>query len=238
MNTRNVLLPALTALLSTVLLTAPATAQDGKAVSGQTKGAVASKADVGVPLMFPVEGLTRDNVDVVERNLMAMTETVHVCPKCDHMSPKAGKCTPCDVDLKAKKMPIFSEAKPSLEKENISLIPFSARTLRFSVLRSTLLKDAIELDDAKFPITGQARIVLRGSDLNGVESIEKALVDSKLFASVKASFAVDSSETHVVVRPKATPATYRALATVLEGLGSKVTFTDLVWGPPPIPAKI
>lgn len=238
MNTRNVLLPALTTLLSTVLLTAQATAQDGKAVTGHVKDAVASQTSLGVPLMFPVEGLTADNVDVVKRSLMAMTETVHVCPKCDHMSPKTGKCTSCDVDMEAKKMPIFSEAKPSLQNENITLIPFSARSLRFSVLRSTLLKDAVEFDDAEFPITGQARIVLLGSDLDSVGSIEKALVDSKLFASVKANFAVDSSETHVVVRPKATPATYRALATVIEGLGGKVTFTDLVWGPLPIPAKI
>ena len=123
MNTRNVLLPALASLLAGFLITAPAAAQEAQDLPGQVKDAAMSKTTLGVPLTFSVEGLTKENIEKVTRSLTSLTENVYVCSGCKHMQATAGTCIPCDVELKAKKEPILSEALPSFKKASIQLTP-------------------------------------------------------------------------------------------------------------------
>jgi hypothetical protein len=118
MDTRNALLPTLATLLAGFLVTAPAVAQETQDVHGQVKESAASKASLGVPLLFSVEGLTKDNVEKVTRSLTSLTQNVYVCSGCKHVGGTAGKCIPCDVELEAKKEPILFEAVPSFKKES------------------------------------------------------------------------------------------------------------------------
>jgi len=237
MDTRNALLPALATLLAGFLITAPAAAQEAQDLHGQVKDAAMSKAPLGVPLMFSVEGLTKNNIEKVTRSLTSLTESVYVCSSCKHVEATAGKCIPCDVELKAKKEPILFEAAPSVKKASIELTPFAARTLSFSVLKDALTKNSIKIDDAKFPLVGASRLVLRGGTSENVETIEKALNASGFFDSAKASYDAASTEIHVVVHAIATPPMHDKVAAVIAALETKATLVDVVWGPQPIPTN-
>jgi hypothetical protein len=237
MHTRSVLLPALATLLAGFLITAPATAQEAQDLHGQAKDAAVSKASLGVPLMFSVEGLTKDNLEKVTRSLTSLTEKVFVCPSCKHVEATAGKCTPCDVDLESRKEPIVSAALPSFKDASIRLTPFAARNLTYSAIEGALAKNSVEIDDAKFPLAGASRLVLRGGALADVGAIEKALDASGLFDSAKASYDAESTEIHVVVLASATPPMRDKVAAAIEALDTKATLVDVVWGPMRVPAK-
>ena len=237
MNTRNVLLPALATLLAGFLITAPAAAQEAQDLPGQVKDAAMSKATLGVPLTFSVEGLTKDNIEKVTRSLTSLTEKVYVCSGCKHVAATAGRCIPCDVELEAKKEPILSEALPSFKEASIRLTPFAARTLSYSALEVALAKNSIDIDDAKFPLAGESRLVLRGGVLADVKAIEKALNASGFFDRAKASYDAESTEIHVVVHALPTPPMHDKVAAAIEALDSKATLADVIWGPQPIPAK-
>ncbi len=239
MDTRNALLPALATLLAGFLITAPTAAQQAQDLVGQVKEAAATKAPLGTPLMFSVMGLTKDNVEKVTRSLTSLTENVYVCSGCKHVAAAAGKCIPCDAELEAKRVPILFKAVPSFEESTIQLTPFAARTLSYSHLKDALTKNSIEVDDAKFPLAGQSRLVLSGGSLEKVKTIQKALNGSGFFDRAVASYDAVSTQTHVVVHAIATPPMYGRVATFIAALDTNATLVDVTWGPQPVvpPAK-
>lgn len=238
MNTRNALLPAFATLLAGFLITAPVAAQKTQDSRGQAKDAAVSKATLGTPLLFSVAGLTKDNLEQVTQSLTSLTEKVYVCSGCKHVEATAGKCTPCDMELTAKKEPILSEAAPSLKNASIQLTPFAARTLSYSEVEGALEKNSIEIDGGKFPLTGESRLVLRGGVLADVKAIDKALTAAGFFDSAKATYDASSTEIHVVVRALPTPPMHDEVAAAIESLDTKATLVDVIWGPQPEPTKI
>lgn len=236
MNIKNALPILLPALLGGSLIMARAEAQKAQEPHAQVKAE--GKLQPGAPLDFRVTGLTKDNLEQVRLGLTGMTTQVYACEGCKHEECAAGKCQPCNLDLKAKKEAVLVEAKPSLETASIRLTPAAMRTLRYSDLASTLMKNSIEIEAAKFPIAGKSRLVLRGGTVETSEAIEKALVDSKFFELVQARFDAASGETHVVVHAKKTAPMYAEVTALLDKVGTGVKLTDVIWGPLPTPAKI
>jgi hypothetical protein len=220
------------------MITAPAAAQEAQDLHGQAKDAAMSKAPLGVPLTFGVEGLAKDNIEKVARSLTSLTQTVYVCPGCKHVEATAGRCVQCDVALEPRKEPVLSQALPSFMEATIRLTPFAARTLSYSAIVGALAKNSIQIDDAKFPLAGESRLVLRGGAAADARAIEKALDASGFFASAKASYDATSTEIHVVVRASATPPMYDKVAAAIDALDSKATLVDVIWGPQPNPVKI
>lgn len=238
MDTRNTILPTLATLVAGFLMTAPAVAQEAQGTPGQVQEAAVIKASLGEPLVFSVEGLTKDNIAKITKSLMSLTQNVYVCSGCKHVGATAGKCMPCDVELEAKKEPILFAAVPSFEKASIQLTRFAARTLSYSDLRGALTKNSIEIDDAKFPLAGETRLVLRGGSSDNVKAVEKALNASGFFDTAKASYDAVSTEIHVVVHAAATPPMHDKVAAVIDALDTKATLVDVIWGPQPVSAKI
>jgi hypothetical protein len=237
MDTRTVFLPAIATLLAGLVITAPATAQEGQDLRGQVKDAAVNKAPLGAPLVFGVEGLTKDNLEKVTRSLTSLTDDVYICSGCKHVQATAGKCTACDVVLEAKKEPILFEATPSIKKASIQMTPFAARTLSFSALEGVLTKNSIEIVEAKFPLAGKMRLVLRGGSSENVKAVEEALTASGFFDRAKASYDAVSTEIHVAVHSMATPPMHDKVAAVIDALDTKATLVDVIWGPQPVPAK-
>ncbi len=234
---RNPVPPTLPILLAASLIAAPAVTQETADLQSQVKESAASKAALGVPLEFSVEGLTKDNVEKVTRSITSLTQKVYVCSGCKHVGATAGKCIPCDVTLEAKTKPILFEAAPSFEKASIELIPFAARTLSYSGLEAALKKHSIKIDAAKFPLAGKTRLVLHGGSSASVEAVEKALTASGFFDSATASYDAESTEIHVVVHAIATPPMHDKVAAVIEALDTKATLADVIWGPLPVVVK-
>ena len=231
-----IVLPALALLLATSL-TAQTETQKAKVPQGEVQHAAVPKVEPGLPLEFGVTGLTQDNLEQVRQSLTSLTSQVYVCTGCKHEQAKAGNCTACKLDLEAKREPMLLEALPSVETTSIRLIPVATRNLRYSDLEGALMKNSIKLDPAKFPLSGKSCLVLRGGTSEDAKTIEKALMDSKLFERVQASFDSASSEIRVVAHADATAPTYEEVASVIEKLGTKAKLADVVWGPPTTPIK-
>ena len=230
--------PALCAFLLTgALIAAQTEIKPAQEPHGEVKNAAASKLEPGVPLEFSVSGLTQANADKVKQGLTAMRAQVYVCEGCKHEQATAGKCSPCKLDLKAAKEPLFLEAVPSFETETIRVTPLAARTLRYSDLEGALRKESIQIDSAKFPLAGKARLVLTGGTLENAKAIEKALADAKLFERVKAEYDAATGEIHVLVHASATPPMRAKVISTLEGVGTKAKLSDVVWGPSMTPTK-
>lgn len=238
MHTKNALPALLAFLLPGFVITAQTEGPKTQESKGEVKNAAASKMEPGAPLKFSVTGLTKDNLEKVQQSLSSMTTQVYACDGCKHEEVMAGKCSSCNLDLKAKKETVLLEAMPSVETASIRLTPLAARTLRYSDLESALTKNSIKIDDAKFPLAGKSRLVLRGGTLEDAKTIEKALMDSKLFDLVKASFDAPSGEIRVVVHSNATPPMHDKVSSLIDALGTKAKLTDVIWGPLPTPAKV
>jgi len=233
-----IVLPALfTFLLTGALVAAQTEVKAAQELHGQAKNAAASKLEPGVPVEFSVSGLTKSNVDKVKQSLTAMQVQVYVCDGCKHEQVTAGKCSPCNLDMKSAKEPLFFEAVPSFETETIRLTPLAARTLRYSELEAALMKESIRIDSAKFPLPGKARLVLLGGTLENAKAIEKALVDAKLFEKVAADFDAATGEILVRVQASATPPMRAKVISTIDGLGTKAKLSDVIWGPPMTPTK-
>lgn len=230
MHTKH-MFPAL-ALLLTGSLTTVQAAQKAQAPHSQVKEATTSKPEVAVPLEFGVTGLTQDNREKVRESLTALRTQVYVCAGCKHEQAMAGTCAACKLEHEAKSEPMLLEAVPSVASANIRLVPMTARTLRYSDLEAALTKNAIRIDNAKFPLAGKPRLVLRGGSAENAEVIEKALVDAKLFESVEATFDVPSGEIRIAVRAGATPPMHDKVSALIDTLGTKAKLTDVVWGLP------
>jgi hypothetical protein len=237
MHTRTVLPALLAFLLTGALVAAQTEVKKAQDPHGQVNDAAASKIEPATTLKFSVSGLTKDNVDKVKQSLAAMETQVYVCDGCKHEQAAAGRCSPCNLDLKVTKAPLFFEAVPSLETETIRVTPMAARTLRYSDLEGALMKNSIQIDSARFPVAGKARLVLLGGTLENSKAIEKALVDAKLFDLVKTDYDAATGEIHVSVHASATPPMRAKVISTIDGLGTKAKLSDVIWGPPTTPAK-
>jgi hypothetical protein len=234
MHTR-IFSPALLAVLLTgSLITAQAEPKKAQDPHGQVKDASAVKVEAGTPLDLVVTGLTEANADKVETSLTSMQTQAFVCDGCKHQQATAGRCSPCNLDLKATKAPMFSEVVPSFVTETIRVTPMAAATLRYSDLEAALMKSAIEIDETKFRLAGQSRLVLRGGTAENVKAIEKALTDAKLFDKVKAQHDAATGEIHVMVQAGKTPPLHAQVVTTLEGVETKAKLADVIWGPLPV----
>ena len=237
MHTRTALSALLALLLTGALITAQTEVVKGQDPHGQVKDAAESKIERGTPLDFSVSGLTKDNVDKVKQSLTSMETQVYVCNGCKHEQAAAGKCSPCNLDMKATKEPLFFEAVASVETETIRVIPMAAGTLRYSDLEGALMKNSIQIEAAKFPLAGNARLVLLGGTLENAKVIERALTDAKYFDLVKAEYAAASGEIHVMFHANATPPMRAKVLSTIDGLGTKAKLSDVIWGPPTAPTK-
>lgn len=237
MRIRIALSSLLVLLLSGSLIPAqtPVTAPDS---NDQVKSAAASKTEPAMPLIFSVTGLTNENMGKVNQSLTSMVNQVYVCEGCKHEQAAAGKCNPCKLDVKGTMEPVFLEAAASVEDKTIRVTASAARTLRYSDLESALLKNSVQIDVAKFPLHGQARLVLLGGTLENSKLIEKSLLDAKLFDSAKADYDAASGELHVLVKAGATPPMRAKVIATIDGLKTKAKLSDVIWGPQSIPAKV
>jgi len=201
------------------------------------KEAVAVKAAPVTELRFSVTGLTKDNLSKVKESLTTLSFQTYVCDTCKYEQSTAGKCTKCNMDLKAEKKPLFAGAMPSPDDNSITLSMDQGHPTRLSDIESALKKNSINIDYAKFPIIGKAHLVIRGGTADNVAAVEKAITDSKLFEEVHAQWDATASEIHVAVKSGAMPPTRAKVTSAIEGSGLKVTFADVIWGALPMAKK-
>lgn len=167
-----------------------------------------------------------------------MMEQAYACDGCKAVQATAGRCSSCNLDLSKKSLPLFSAVIPSSENGTIRVTSAPGRTLRYSEMESALMKQSIKVDAAKFPIAGNACLVFSGGTMEDSMRIEKALLDANIFELAKASLDPVSNETRILVQSGKTPPMRASVVSAIATLGTKVTLTDVIWGPLAAPAKI
>ena len=182
-------------------------------------------------LKFAVTGLTQDNVSKVKDSLTALSFQTYVCPSCKYEKSTAGKCEPCKMDLVAEKKPLFAGATPLPAENAIALTLDQGRLVRLSEIENTLKSNSITIANDKFPIIGNARLIVRGVTEPDVQAIQKSLKDANLFGDVVTSFDKTTNEVHVQVRAGTTPPMRSAVVTAIQSANAKATLADVVWGP-------
>ena len=209
----------------------------GERPAGQErqKEAVPSTSEPAPEIEFGVIGLTKDNVEAVQRGLTSLTSQVYVCKGCGREYPKAGTCPQDKLELSPEKRQIFREVQPNLEQSNIRVKPESNATLRLSDIERALLAQSVRVEIGRFPVRGKATLVIRGGTGEDVAPIEKALEGSKAFEEVRVDFDPATSEILATVRSAAAKQqTMADLAAALKSTGSRVRLSDVVWGQPVI----
>jgi hypothetical protein len=206
---------------------AQATAQQPR-----TQEAGTIKVEPAPVLEFGVSGLTKENLEIVKIELTRLTSPVYVCSGCDRESPKAGSCEACKVELKAEKKPLFQEVAPSAEQSTVRVRPAAGRTLRYSELDRALATQSIRIESARFPLPGQATLVLRGGTSQSVPELEKILGDANLFDAMESHFDPAPSEIRISVRSGKKPPTMAEVTSILKAAGTKATLADVIWGQP------
>lgn len=191
------------------------------------------RARKATEIQFGVTGLTQENVERVRRDLTSITGPVYVCPNCKKEYARDGKCEKCQQDLNAEKRPVIQEVNPSVEEQRVRLEVGPGRALRYSELERALLGSSIRIESGKFPLNGNAQLVLRGGQQENVETIEKVLNDSKNFENVDATFDPSMNEIRVTVRAGRQAPTLASVTSTLEGAGVRARLADVVWGQEP-----
>ena len=185
-------------------------------------------------LKFAVTGLTQDNVSKVKDSLTALSFQTYVCGGCKYEQSKAGRCEPCKMDLTAEKKPLFAGATPLPAENAIALTLDQGRLVRLSEIEKTLTTNSIQIASDRFPIIGNAQLIVRGATEPDVHAIQQALKDLNLFDDVVGSFDKTTNEIHVQVRAGTTPPMRTAVVTAIQSANAKATLADVVWGPRPI----
>lgn len=228
-------------LLIAALLSGSAIAAQEKKPEGQkpppqkeaTPKEASATAEPAIVLSFNVSGLSKENEAKVKETLTALTAPRYVCEPCKVDEAAAGECPKCDAPLALKQRPLLQGAVPQTDQGKLSLTVAPGNAVAYSQLESVLAKNSVQIDEAKFPITGKSQLIVRGGTSENAAAIQKALQDAKLFDEVKATFDPASSEIRVSVRAGATPPTRAKVETAIEGSAAGVKLGDVVFGPPP-----
>jgi hypothetical protein len=218
--------------LITLLAAGAVAAQEPKKTQEPVKPAeaVSAKGAAMTEVRFSVTGLTKENVAKVKESLSTLSFQTYVCTGCKYEQSTAGKCTGCQMDLKAEKKPLIAGTMPSADDSSITLTLDQGHATRLSDIENALKKNSIGIDYTKLPIAGKAHLVIRGGTENDVPAIQKAIADAKLFEDAQAKWDASTSEIHVAVRSGATPPDRAAVSKAIEASGLKLTFADVIWG--------
>ena len=211
--------------------------------AGQDKPAKAPEAAAkpaqaeGIRLSIPVTGLTAENSAKVESALSALYREFYTCATCKGEHAQKGKC-PCGAELTAKKQPLLEEAKAVTDKGSVGLKTTPGSELALSQVERALKSASVQLDEAKFNLSGKSVLVFSGpASQEEAVSLGKALADAGLFQATRAKFDAASKSTRIEVTASATPATRASVAAALEKAGSKAKLGDVVWGGSAAPAR-
>jgi hypothetical protein len=216
-------------LLVLSALSSLAQAQNAPAKPAQAQPKEAAVKAEPRELSFTVTGLTQDNMGKVKESLMTLMAHVYACDACQVEMAKAGTCPKCQGALKEKTHAMFQKIQPSVEGATLALTIDPNATLRLSELDGNLAKSSVKIDAAKFTLPGRSRLIVKGATAETTPTIEKALIEAKLFDEVKAKFEAATNELAIVVRAGATAPTKAKVMSTLEA--AKVQLADVVWGP-------
>lgn len=220
-------------LLSIVLLLTlggTALAQTPKRALQQSAGTTATMP--GTQATFPMQlkllGMTETNQAGIVKSLEALTVEAHSCAHCAIQQAAAGSCPKCQAPLQAERLPLFAGAQASLSEGTVLLTLRGNLPTHLAAIQKALQTQSVTLDGARFALPGPASLVVRGARPEQAADLQKALIDSKLFADVQATWNQKAGDLRIAVRPGTQPPTHAAIVKELAAHGLELG--DVVLG--------
>lgn len=210
----------------------PAPKKEAQAPAKQPKEAAAPVA-AAREITLPVSGLTKEGVEALRADLLALSSEVFACPTCTVEQMKQGTCPKCKAPLVPETRQLFTAVGSSTQDNVLTLTTDPLAHVRLSRVETALKAKSLEIDDELFLLSGRTELYVQGAPLDAA-TIQKALTESKLFDEVKASADPVTNQIVVMVRADSVAPSRAKVMAVLED--AKAELVDVVWGQP-IPPK-
>ncbi len=203
----------------------------GAVLHAQTPTPKAPKALAAAESEFtircPVGGLTPENASAVKGALTHLTAQVYACDSCKVEQAAAGKCSKCSATLQAAQRPLLVSVATAPAEASLTLGLNPRRRTSLAQIESALEKSGVHLDDKALKLPGRIILVIDGGLPEHAATLQKALVDAKVFAEVSGAMDAATSRLMLTARPLATPPTRAAVIQVLEG--QKLRLADVLF---------
>jgi hypothetical protein len=205
--------------------------QEGSASTSQekpvAKPASAAKA-TAVEVSVPVTGLTKENSAKAQEALSGLTSRAYVCEPCKVTEAKPGTCSHCKAPLASKDVKPLERVSASADRGAVAFHVHGGARVSLSQVEGALQRSSLRVDRDKLVLQAPTELTITGA--KDVAAVEKALEDSKLFATVQSGGDQDMGQVRVWVQPGATAPTLSSVSAALEKAQPGARIADVVWG--------
>ncbi len=181
-------------------------------------------------LTIELKGLTSDNAAKVETALVKLERDGFSCAGCEYFAKAAGACPSCKTALVQEKTgALLRDVKIDPAKSIAVFGVAGPHIVRLSDIEAALKPMAIDVDASRFSIAPFTRITVTGIESEDAgKTIEKALLDAKLYDAVKADVEVESSTAIIIVGGTKTAPTLETFRKTVEKAGP-FKITEVSW---------
>jgi hypothetical protein len=215
-------------LLAGMLALAPVALAAGpdqeKPVAKPASAPKATRVEVSVP----VTGLTAASENKAEEALSGLTSRAYVCEPCKVNEAKPGTCTHCKAPLTSKDIKPLERVSASADRGTVAFHVQSGARVSLSQVEGALQRNSLRVDRDKLALQAPTELTITGA--KDVDAVEKALEDSKLFATVETSGSQDMGQVRVWVQPGATAPTLTSVSAALAKAQPGARVSEVVWG--------
>lgn len=185
---------------------------------------------------LPVTGLTKDNLAAVETALRGLQHTSYDCAKCKVSETKAGNCKGCGGTLAKTEKAALQKVMASSDDSTLTLDVAPGQKVQLSEIEKVLSASKVSAPKEKLTLPTQTNLVLDGvSSEMASRTVEKALVDSKLFHSVELSMDPNTKQYLAHVSRGTTAVNLAKVSALLTKALPEAKIADLSWsGPTPL----
>ncbi len=148
-----------------------------------------------------LKGITGDNAAKVETALVKLERDGFCCQGCDYFAKAAGQCPGCKTALVPEKTgALLRDVKIDPAKGTVVFGVAGPHIVRLGDIEAALKPLAIDVDATRFTIGPFTRITVTGVESEDAgPALEKALLDAKLYDTVKANADTESSTAILIV---------------------------------------
>jgi hypothetical protein len=136
-----------------------------------------------------------------------------------------GECRICEEPMEGRKVPLLQQARPLPGGSELALQVAEGRQLGLKQIQEALRPLSVQVDSSKLVVAGPAELVVRGTGEKAMDSVQKSLIDAKLYSVARVSQHEDNTIRVRVDGGGAT--THKTVEGALGGVGA--TLVDVLW---------
>jgi hypothetical protein len=213
----------------------PAPPASRPAAGGTTGGASGTSAPATAPersLELHVGNLSADTAPQIRGRLLALEYPVFSCTACKLEQAVAGECPTCKQPLRRDARALLRTAVTDVEARAVRCTWLADHAVRWSEIETQLTGLGLSFDAARLAIPGDVELVIAHSRASLLPEVERAINDSKLFASATVRWDAERREMRIATRAAARAPSRADLLRAIQPTGGSLR--DVIW--PAVPA--